>query len=120
MDILVLFTILFLYVNSTHSSPNSYPYPSSVLKYKRRNEGPSHLPNLIGFFILFVFSLVGAIGLTIRGASRGGKGLCEDFASGHPKNCTKATVAVAVAWVSVVFGMSSTSLVPCLVSLIIP
>jgi len=97
--------------------PNSYPCPSSVLKYKRRNEGPSRILNLIAFSILFVPSLVGAIGLAVRGASRKGKGLCEEFISKHPENCTEAAVAITLAWVSVVIGAPYTSLASYVVDL---
>jgi len=85
MDIIVLFTILCF----------------SALKYKRRNAESSRLPNLVVFSIIFVLSLVGAVGLAVRAASGGGKGLCEDFALG---NCTVAVVAMTLTWVSVIIA----------------
>ncbi|KAF9647440.1 hypothetical protein BDM02DRAFT_3187962 [Thelephora ganbajun] len=88
MDIIVLFTILCF----------------SAFKYKRRNAEPSRIPNLIAFSILSVFSFVGAIGLAVRSASSKGNGLCEDFASKHPGNCTEAAVAMTLTWVSVVIA----------------
>lgn len=99
--------------------PDSYLYPSSVLECTRRNTGPSRILNLFAFSVLFVLSLVGAVGLSVRGASQQGKGLCEDFASEHPENCTKATIAVTITWISVVIGMSSPLSVPYMVGLII-
>jgi len=97
--------------------PNLTPCPSSVLKYKRRNEGPSRILNLMVFFILFVPSLVGAIGLAVRGASQKGKGLCEEFISKHPESCSEAAVAITLAWVSVVIGAHSSSLASYVVDL---
>ena len=99
--------------------PNSHLCPSSALKYKWRNAGPRRIPNMIVFFSIFVFSLVGAIGLAARTASRKGKGLCEDFGSGKPVNCTRAAVAMTFAWISVVIGTPSTSLVSYMVDLTI-
>lgn len=97
-------------------TPKSYLCPSSVLKYKRRNAESSRIPNLVVFSIIVVLSLVGAIGLVVRAASRGGRGLCEDFA---PGNCTVAVVAMTLTWVSVVIGTPSTFLALYLVGLTI-
>lgn len=93
------------------------PSPRSVIKFIRRGEAPSRVPNLVGFSILSVLSLVGAIGLTVRGASRSGKGLCEDFADAHPEKCRQAAVAMMFTWIAVLFGASSTSLAVRLVNL---
>jgi hypothetical protein len=90
--------------------PNSYLYPSSVLKYMRRDAEPSYIPSLVLFSILSILSLVGAIGLSVRGASRNGKGLCEDFASEHPEKCTNAAIVMGIAWISVIIGTPSVSL----------
>jgi len=76
----------------------------SVLEYTRRNVAPIRLPNLIAFSMVFVLSFIGAIGLTARGASRNGNGLCGDFADAHPKRCTKAAVAMVFTWVAVAFA----------------
>lgn len=89
MGIIILFTIFCL----------------SVIKFIRRGEAPSRVPNLVGFSILFLLSLVGAIGLTVRGASRNGKGLCEDFADVHPQKCTQAAVAMMFTWIAVLFAL---------------
>ncbi|KAF9778227.1 hypothetical protein BJ322DRAFT_505171 [Thelephora terrestris] len=89
MDTSVLFTIFCL----------------SVFKYIRRNEAPNRILNLLAFSILSVLSLVGAIGLTARGASRNGKGLCEDFADPHPERCTNAAVAMTFTWIAVLFAV---------------
>jgi len=88
MDIIVLFTILCF----------------SVLRYRHRDTVSSRLPNLIVFSIVFVLSLVGAIGLAARATSRKGKGLCEDLSSKHLGNCTEAAFALAFAWLSVVIA----------------
>jgi len=88
MDIIVLFTILCF----------------SVLRYKRRDAVSSRTSYLIVFSVIFVLSLVGAIGLAARAASRKGKGLCEDLSPKHPGNCTEAAFALAFAWLSVVIA----------------
>jgi hypothetical protein len=110
---------LFVRRSSTHVLPNPYLYPSCLLMYKRRNEEPSRIPNLIAFSILFVLSLVGAIGLTARAASRNGKGLCEDFSSAHPPMCKKAAASMSLTWIAVMFGAPSASWAFCLVGLTI-
>jgi len=88
VDIIVLFTILCFF----------------GLKYKRRNEEPSRIPNLIVFSIIFLLSLIGAIGLSVRAASGGGKGLCQDLSPNNPGNCTVAAVAMTLTWVSVIIA----------------
>lgn len=88
MDIVVLFTILCF----------------SVLRYKRPDAVSSRVSNLIVFFLVFVLSLVGAIGLAARAAPGRGKGLCEDLSSKHPGNCTEAAFALTFAWLSVVIA----------------
>jgi len=97
-------SLLLIHYPKTHM-----PSPRSVIKFIRRDKAPNRVPNLVGFSILLVLSLVGAIGLTIRGASRSGKGLCEDFADTHPEKCTQAAVAMTFTWIAVSFGASSTS-----------
>lgn len=89
MDIIAIFTIVCL----------------SILKYIQRNSTPSRTPNVIAFSMLSIVSLVGAIGLTARGASRSGKGLCEDLSSAHPGKCTEAAVAMTLAWLTVLFAI---------------
>lgn len=90
-----------------------------MLKFKYNN-GEPRIPNLIAFSAFFVFSLVGAIGLAARAASRDGKGLCEDLASRGSESCTEAAIAITLTWISVMIGTSSARLTPDLVSLTIP
>lgn len=61
--------------------------------------------------MLFVLSLIGAIGLTARGASKNGKGLCGDLADTRPESCAEAAVAITFTWITVMFGAPSASLV---------
>ena len=108
MDIIVLFTILCLYVTLPRARrPKTYRCLSSVLRYKRRDAVSSRTSYLIVFSVIFALSLVGAIGLAARAASRKGKGLCEDLSPKHPGNCTEAAFALAFAWLSVVIGVFS-------------
>lgn len=101
----------------TRVTPNCYLYPSSILKYKRRSAESSRVLNLIAFSVLLVLSLAGAIGLSVRAASRNGKGLCQDPDSENPSKCREAAAALAVTWISVMIGAPSAALVPHLVDL---
>lgn len=121
MDTIALFAILCLYVTlyTPITPPTHIPSPSAALKYIRRNAAPSRVPNLIAFSILYVLSLTGAIGLTARGASENGKGLCTDFGEARPKECAQGAVAATFSWIAVVLGTPPTSLALCLVRLTI-
>jgi len=94
----------------TRVTPNCYTCPSCVLKYKRRDAEPSRVPNLVAFFILLVLSLSGAIALSIRAASRNGKGLCKNPTSEHPGKCKEASIALALTWLSVMIGAPTATL----------
>lgn len=75
---------------------------SVPLKKKHEDEETSRIINVVGFSAIFLLSLTGAGGLTIRATS--GSNFCEEFSSGGSGRCGEARLAVAMSWTSVVIG----------------
>ncbi|KAF9647453.1 hypothetical protein BDM02DRAFT_3270243 [Thelephora ganbajun] len=88
MDIMVMFAIVaFMF-----------------FKHIREDAEPSRIPNVTCFAIIFLLSLTGAMGLTIRAAS--GNSFCEDFLSSRPGKCREAGLAIAMSWTSAVIAVA--------------
>ena len=83
-------------------TPTLTIFYSMLFKYKHMDAEPSRVPNVTCFSIIFLLSLIGATGLTIRATSGGG--FCEEFLSAHPERCMGARLAIALSWISVIIG----------------
>lgn len=87
---------------STHNIPTLTTFYRVLLNNRHVDAETSRAPSVTCFSIVFLLSLMGAAGLTIRATS--GNGFCEEFLSAHPEKCREAVVAVAMSWTSVVIG----------------